>query len=400
MRRYDGRAYDEPRWMARLHERNRLGLTVDDRPDILGDVFAWNKVFRRSFWERESLAFPQGVRYEDQVTLTHAYLTARSFDVVRPVVYNWRIRSDGSAITDGRNDLADLEDRVRTKRTALQTVRALGSPAVQAAFRERVLPGDMWRYFAHVPGCGDEYWATLHSAVREFWRDGALRRSRLTPANRLAGWLVCQGRRRDAEAVMRYEAAKGPGLETVVANDEVLAALPYWDDPEASIPLDLYRLRPDELGWESELTSVVLEREALVLRGRACLSGAHSGDALVRVVLTAGDGTSVKSARASADGFEARFDLSAMLDGWPPDVRDAPRVWRSSVQWETHGLRHAGPFTDLADAMCSDADGARYEPRALATTTIGGAHVDVGFGRSGLRVVAHPLGHAAALRTA
>lgn len=397
MRRFSAGEYDEPAWMARLHARDRLGLTVDDLPEILGDVFAWNKLFRRAFWERESLSFPEGVRYEDQVTLTHAYLTARTFDVVRPAVYNWRIRSDGSSITDGRHDVVDLADRVRTKRTALQTVRALADPTVQTVFRERVLPGDMWRYFANVPGCSDEYWDALHAAVREFWRDGALARSRLTPSNRLAGWLVGQGRRRDAEAVIR-DAAMRTTTETVVANDEVLAALPLWDDPEAGVPLDLYRLRPDELGWDAVLVQTRVEHQALCVRGRARLSRAQVGDALVQIALTAGDGTTITSGRTPAEAFEARFDLRAVLSRWPPDVRDAPRVWRASVQWETHGLRHDGPLTRIAGPP--DAGPSDDVPRPLASATIAGSPVDIGFDRFGLRVVVHPLDATPAVHTA
>ena len=35
--------------MRRLHQR-RTGITAREHPEILGDVFAWNKLFRMSFW--------------------------------------------------------------------------------------------------------------------------------------------------------------------------------------------------------------------------------------------------------------------------------------------------------------------------------------------------------------
>lgn len=384
MQRYDGHAYDEPRWMRRLHARRRLGVTVDDCPEILGDVFAWNKVFRRSFWQRHGLSFPEGVRYEDQVALTFGYLKADAFDVLTGPVYNWRVRSDGSAITDGRDDLDDLSDRVRTKRSALETVRTLGSRRVLEVFRERVLPGDLWRYFAHIPGCSDAYWRLLHGAVREFWRDGAFVRSPLTVPNRVTAWLVGQDRRRDAEVVVEHAASCGGSLPTVVANDEVLAALPYWDDPEANVPLDLYRLRPDELGWDASVEAAWVERNALVVKGSASLAQV-GGDALVRLLLTAGDGSVAVSRRTSAEAFELRVDLGALLSGRPPDVRDAPRTWRATLQWETHALRHEGAFTAAA-------------PGVSSTAPLGGAEVEIAFGAVGLSVTARPSS-AAAQRT-
>jgi glycosyltransferase involved in cell wall biosynthesis len=93
----------EPPWMKRLH-RQRMDLVVDDLPEILGDVFAWNKLFRTSFWRSTGLSWPEGVRYEDQPTTTLAYLRARRFGIVPEVVYHWRIRSDGTSIcaTAGR----------------------------------------------------------------------------------------------------------------------------------------------------------------------------------------------------------------------------------------------------------------------------------------------------------
>ena len=93
-----------------------------EHPEILGDVFAWNKVFRRTFWDGAGLAWPEGVRYEDQPTTTRAYLAARAFDVLPEVVYHWRIRYDGTSITQQRSSVRDLADRLATKRMSLATV--------------------------------------------------------------------------------------------------------------------------------------------------------------------------------------------------------------------------------------------------------------------------------------
>ncbi len=62
----------EPPWMRRLHQPGRAACTAAEHPEILGDVFAWNKLFRRSFWESAGLTWPEGVRYEDQPTTTRA----------------------------------------------------------------------------------------------------------------------------------------------------------------------------------------------------------------------------------------------------------------------------------------------------------------------------------------
>src|SRR4051812_1528683 len=67
----DGDRLVEPPWMRRLH-RQRMDVVIDDQPEILGDVFAWNKLFRADFWASAGLSWPEGVRYEDQPTTTLA----------------------------------------------------------------------------------------------------------------------------------------------------------------------------------------------------------------------------------------------------------------------------------------------------------------------------------------
>lgn len=200
----------EPPWMRRLH-KNRAAVVIDQHPEILGDVFAWNKLFRRDFWDGADLSWVEGHRYEDQPTTTRAYLRARRFGVVPDVVYHWRIRDDGTSITQQRGSLEDLSDRWATKRMARQSVTDYGSDKVAKVFADKVLPGDLHRYFALVPQADDEWYALLESGVREFFGARSLVHSGLPPAHRLTGWLVEHGRRDDAALVMSYVDSLGPG---------------------------------------------------------------------------------------------------------------------------------------------------------------------------------------------
>jgi CDP-glycerol glycerophosphotransferase len=195
----------EPPWMRRLHATRQAGI-IDQVPELLGDVFAWNKLYRRDFWEHNGLSWPEGTRYEDQPTLTRAFLQARRIGVVPEVVYHWRIRSDGSSITQQRASFADLEDRWATKRTSLQAVRDYGSARVSKIFQDRVLPGDLHRYFVLIPDADDDWYRLLEAGVRELFGARSLVHSGLPPIHRLTGWLVEQGRREDAALVMRYAA--------------------------------------------------------------------------------------------------------------------------------------------------------------------------------------------------
>jgi len=206
--RWEGDRLVEPRWMRRLHPR--AAYVIEQQPELLGDVFAWNKVYRRRFWDEHRLSWPEGTRYEDQPTLTRAYLAARRIGVVPDVVYHWRVRADGTSITQQTATVADLRDRIATKRDSLAAVVAHGSAPVTTVFRDKVLAGDLHRYFAAIPGCDDAWYGLLEAGVREFWGPHrSLTHSILPPVHRLTGWLVEQGRREDAATVMTYVAGLG-----------------------------------------------------------------------------------------------------------------------------------------------------------------------------------------------
>ncbi len=201
--RWEGDALVEPPWMRRLHRPLR-GARVEERPEILGDVFAWNKLWRRSSWDAAGLSWPEGVRYEDQPTTTQAFLGG-TFDVLDEVVYHWRIR-EGSITQTRASSVQDLADRWETKRRSLASVRAHGSAEVEQVFLDRVLAGDLWRYFLLVPGASDEWWRLLRAGVLELWGQRSLVHSGLLPVHRLAGWLVAEDRRADVHALMDWVA--------------------------------------------------------------------------------------------------------------------------------------------------------------------------------------------------
>ena len=124
-------------------------------------------------------------------------------------------------------------------------MREHGSPEVTEVFLDRVLAGDLHRYFTEIPGCDDEWWALLHEGVASLWGERSLVHSGLTPVHRLTGWLVEQGRRADAAAVMTY-VAQHPG--PVPRRDTPAGAVidvPLGDDA-APVPHEAVALRAHE----------------------------------------------------------------------------------------------------------------------------------------------------------
>lgn len=239
--RFDG---DRRYMMPLVRENHRVSSTsvrLEDAPLMLADCFAWNKVYRRSFWDTAGLSFPEGVRYEDQPTLTRALVEAGRFDVLAEPVYLWRVRSDGSSISQQRDDLQDLADRILTKRWSTDVVRSGTSAATQAVWFARVLPVDMWEYFRAVPGCSGEYWSLLRAGVAEFWGPDTVpfERTGLPLRQRLMGWLVAQDRRAELEELLAFLDQNPGPLPRRRDGDRELVVHPFSDLP--NLPVDLLR---------------------------------------------------------------------------------------------------------------------------------------------------------------
>ncbi|WP_121253138.1 glycosyltransferase family 2 protein [Nocardioides ferulae] len=216
------------------HREDRFATRLEDMPLLLADVFAWNKVFRRDFWDDAGLEFPVGVRYEDQPALTRALLAADRVDVLAQTVYLWRVREDGTSISQQRASVADLADRVLTKRWSTEQVRQRASSDIRQVWFSRVLPVDMWEYFRAAPTASEEYWDALRAALTEFWNSDTVpfERTSLPLRQRLMGWLVQADRRADLGSLLAWlDQHPGPLPRRTVAGRE-LVAHPFADDPD------------------------------------------------------------------------------------------------------------------------------------------------------------------------
>lgn len=343
------------RRMRENHRVRRLGITLDDQPLILADVFAVNKIYRRSFWDRAGLEFPTRIRYEDQPTLTRAFLAAEKFDVVTETVYLWRVRDDGSSITQRRDDIEDLRDRLVTKRWSTESVTEQ-APHLRDLWLADVLPADMFEYFRVVPGCSDEYWDLLVSMVREFWSDDTVpfHETVVPVQQRLLGWYVAHDRRDDVVRLMEFLEEHRADLPVEQRGDRVVALLPGIDEP--GLPEATYTLAEHETRFEARVVEATWEGSRLDLRGFALIRNAPTAgkETSLRARLVADDGRSVELEvrpeqqpratrlvnRPSQDfddcGFAASVDVAAL---------GGTTTWRLDLERTVDGLRRSGGLT-------------------------------------------------------
>ena len=261
----------KPRWVSRTMSRNRSGLTLVDEPDLLLDITAWNKVFRRSFWMKQDLRFVEGVRYEDQVPITRAYLAAQSVDVLRQRVYTWRTRLDGSSITQQKASILDLADRLRSQQECAELMRA--APAgIRDAWYLKLLNYDLPNYLIAALNADSEYTSLLRTRLE------ALRREvpegvwcKVAFRSRSKAWLLSHGHLDLAADLHSWFEQENLGLP-VEERDGHLAYVPPFEVGNDTMPDWLCKVYDVDVHPVVRLVETWWDDDTLVLRGSAYLA--------------------------------------------------------------------------------------------------------------------------------
>lgn len=128
-------------WVARATSPRMLGITLAEHPDASANIVAWSKLSRVELWR--DLRFPENVAYEDQIVAQRMYAEARSFDVIPDIVVQWRLRAEGTSITQGKGLLPVLRDYLAALRGGIRVLRDAGAHAAVAARLELILAMDV-----------------------------------------------------------------------------------------------------------------------------------------------------------------------------------------------------------------------------------------------------------------
>ena len=338
-----------PGWVRRLTRTTRTGLTIADEPWALLDITSWNKVFRRSFVEEHGLRFDEGVRYEDQVPITRAYLSA-TFDVLDRTVYLWRTRHDGTSITQQKATLADLADRLRSQEGCARLVRD-APQEIRDVWYVKLLDYDLPSYVEAALSGAAEYadavrsrLAALRSEIpEELW-------ARVQFRNRVVSWALSHGDLDLALELKTWFQRQWWGLPVGRGDDGAPSfVLPPELEPR-SLPAWLHRVEPVDAHPHVHLLSVAWEGTELVLRGAAYLlhvPADHAPHELTLHLRSTTPGTLVDvevpvtryadsridtvAQRAyedqSSSGFEARLEARRLAEAVPAGQHDLALVF-------------------------------------------------------------------------
>lgn len=336
----EGRA-TRPNWVKKLTRKTRTGLTIEDEPLALLDITSWNKVFRTSFVEEHELLFSEGVRYEDQVPITRAYLDA-TFDILDRCVYLWRTRDDGTSITQQKATLQDLADRILSQDRCAELVQDAPTE-VRNTWFVKLLDYDFPNYVEAAIGADNAEYA---EAVRErlaFLRDEIPNEiwARLQFRNRVVSWALSHDDFELVDELRGWFQQFQSGRPIGVVDGVPVFVLPEGLDKRGTLPPETLRVEEVDLLPRVQLTSVAWDGSDLVLRGAAFLQNLTDSYAPHELrVHVRGDGVDVEvpvtrftdpwldevANRAYEDragsGFEARIDAQKLAEVTPAGQHD------------------------------------------------------------------------------
>ena len=244
--RFDSARTWTPDWVAHLQGQPRERIVIEDFLPLLRNLYTWNKLYRRDFWDRQGLWFREGVAYEDQPIVTQLFARARAIDVIPDIVYRYRMRDDQSSISQQTASLKDLRQRVEAWEETRRVLRAEGRDRVYAGWLQTLFDAHFHWYLRSPGVLADDYWRELVSAVRSFTDDASPEIWRKAgPARRVLITLALQDRRDDAREFAGRNAFRDELWPARVEPEGVVVELPFSDDPR--LDPALFRYDADQL---------------------------------------------------------------------------------------------------------------------------------------------------------
>jgi CDP-glycerol glycerophosphotransferase len=156
-------------YLAGAFGRARLRTHVRRFAPLLEDRTAWNKLWRRAFWDAYSFRFPDGRIHEDIPVVVPAHFQAAAVDVIAEPVYRYRLREGGAlSITQRRHELRALRDRITAIEEVLAYLAAHEDGEQLRRYQRSVLAHDLRFHIRLLPDADDEYRALFMDWTARF----------------------------------------------------------------------------------------------------------------------------------------------------------------------------------------------------------------------------------------
>ncbi|MEU4213754.1 CDP-glycerol glycerophosphotransferase family protein [Actinoplanes sp. NPDC026623] len=207
-----------------------LNTHVSSNPRLLRDRTIWNKLYRRSFYDRHGFEFPVGRLFEDVPVTVPAHALATSVAIVHEPIYFWRVREGAvRSITQSGSDLRNLVDRFYSVNLTRRLLKEAGQRELLRTYEEQAIWDKLSSYLKFLPAATPEFRATFLELAQAYLAEldpGAVNRQ---PAQFRRHWqLIRDGRVDDLVELIDkgFRRRRSPALPKVESAVRTLA----WRD--------------------------------------------------------------------------------------------------------------------------------------------------------------------------
>jgi CDP-glycerol glycerophosphotransferase len=221
-----------------------LNTHITKNPELLYDTTAWNKIFKRSFWDEHQFAFPEGILYEDLPVTIPAHFLSSSTDVLGEVIYFWRAREGGDkSITQQRNQLVNFTDRMKVLNMVdvfFDTNNITGDLREKKEYKDLSL--DILLYLNELDEVDDEFLDVFIKEVSDYL-EGLNPKvlKQLNAIDRLKYYLVKQGDKEKLLEVIRFQKTKMKTTKVIKKGNRYYGDYPY----RSILPDELYEMNEE-----------------------------------------------------------------------------------------------------------------------------------------------------------
>lgn len=313
MERRQGNRRWVPDWAKSVHASTRFGAQLADDLEVLKDVFACNKVFRKDFFDRVIGAFPEGIRYEDQEPTAKAYIASNGFDVLSDIVYTWVIREDGTSITQQKSSINDLIDRLEVLNRVHSVLKDSNREDVLKYWYVKSLAFDFKPYYDQILRTDDEYWNVLSNGLAPFFSEIDESAWRKFPFwDRMNALAIARGSKDDIAIIASSRQELGSGYELNIDGENISLSADFIPDLSFSIAQSELLIDMDVLKPKVELRDLVWTSDnKLSIAGTAWIPGLGTN----RNEYTLGFYVAPRNQTISAQAVEQITNLDRILDG-------------------------------------------------------------------------------------
>src|SRR4051812_43527638 len=261
-------------FLAETFSKTRLKTHVSEYRPLIADRVAWNKLFRREFWDKQGRSSAEGGLNEAIPVILPAHFAAGSVDVISEPIYYWRARdSDELSITQRRLEPKALRDRLAAMDQVVDWLDEHGKRKWKRWYYEGIVADDLRFYVNPLASADDEFHELFLDKVNKFLDRAPKGIYDPLPAiERLRWHLVRRRLMPELLEVLRFQREDLRDTPPVEIGGRWYGDYPFREDERLKIPRSVYLLE-GELGLRVEIDALEWDGERLRVRGNAFIRG-------------------------------------------------------------------------------------------------------------------------------